>query len=433
MALESKKLRWIFNFFQLKIKQEYISYFFACICIILIPVYTWYIPPFVALWGGGRILEICLNRKDGRSDFFIKQNLTLPVLFMTFFFLQVLSLIYSENLTNGLNIVLSRLSLLIFPLLFISPGRQIYNNRKLLLKLFAGGTIVYIAFCFLYAISKSISINSGNLVINTHPPEGYWLSYFFGSYFSVNQHPSYVAIFVIISILIALESIMDTDLKIKRRILWILSGVILLVSLYFLSSRAAIVILLLVIPFNFFLKIQTIKKFSFAITLMILLLIPGFLIIRTNERIGYYIEQLSQGRIKEKFAKDSRIMIWKSSLNIIRNNPVLGVGIGDVRDELVKEYEKSGDKELIESRYNAHNQFLETTIEGGIINLMAFIFIIVYMIFKAIETKNRFLILFVTIIIVFFMFETVIYRLAGVVFFSYFSFLLIQDSSYRID
>jgi O-antigen ligase len=134
---------------------------------------------------------------------------------------------------------------------------------------------------------------------------------------------------------------------------------------------------------------------------------------------------VSEGSFKEKISSDGRILIWKSALEVIKKNPVTGVGIGDVRDELMEIYENVGDEDIIKSRYNAHNQFLEIAVEGGLISLFIFLSLVVYMIYTAISRQNLMFGQFLIIIMVFFMFETVLYRLAGVSFFSVFSFLLL--------
>jgi O-antigen ligase len=427
--LETINITEIKTFINYKLEEESISYFFASICIVLIPLYTWYIPPFVALWCIARIVEIYFNRNRGKITVIDRTEKKLVFLFILFFLLQVSGLLYSENIKNGLDIVLSRLSLLIFPILFILPGKYIDKNRKRLLRLFAGATTIYIVFCFVYALVRSVSLNNGQITINTHPPQGYWLSYFFGSFFSANQHPSYVAIFVILSIVIIFESVLNKAAKWKEQVLWIVSILILFTSLYFLSSRMALIIILIIIPIFLYQKLKVNGRILIVGISTVILLLLGFSIIRTNDRINYYINQMTEGSIKEKLEKDSRIMIWKSSLEIIKENPLLGVGIGDVRDELMKKYDLLGDKDLITSRYNAHNQFLEIAIEGGVISLLLFIMIIGFMFLTAIKTNNNLLISFLIIMIIFFLVETVIYRLAGVVFFSLFSFLLINIDS----
>ena len=67
-----------------------------------------------------------------------------------------------------------------------------------------------------------------------------------------------------------------------------------------------------------------------------------------------------------------RELNWDCSKKIINNNPLFGVGTGDVQDELQKCYTENNYYQLTyweNTKYNAHNQFLETTIGQGIIGL----------------------------------------------------------------
>jgi O-antigen ligase len=151
-----------------------------------------------------------------------------------------------------------------------------------------------------------------------------------------------------------------------------------------------------------------------------------FPIIRSNERVKIVLNEISNGSLKQKAIQDGRVIIWRSALRISRNNLILGVGIGDVRTELMKEYQRIGDKDLIENNYNVHNQFLEVLLENGIIGLMFFLAILGCMLMIMLNEKNLLYGLFIFMMIVFFIFETVLYRFAGITFFSLFSFLLLH-------
>ena len=72
----------------------------------------------------------------------------------------------------------------------------------------------------------------------------------------------------------------------------------------------------------------------------------------------------------------TRLGAWKNSLNLIRENPLLGVGTGnwkivDVRDE--NRYFSS-----YQYMYKNHNDFLETTAETGVFGGLAFLFIFLF-------------------------------------------------------
>jgi O-antigen ligase len=353
------------------------------------------------------------------------------ILFIIFYFWQLIGIIYSENTKTGWNIFLSRLSLFLFPFVLIAPGERIIRNIKLLLKLFAGSTTIFILFCFAYAFLKSVSFQNGLIVYNPHPPEAYWTTYYYGSYFSVNQHPSYLSMYVILSLFIAFESWFDKNIKIRERVFWLIIGVFLLISIYFLSSRSGIIASIILVPLYFFYKLkQKRKRKGLVVVLSILVVLFALLlVIRSNERVKLVLNEISNGSLKQKAVQDGRVIIWRSALRIIRNNLILGVGIGDVRTELMKEYKEIGNQDLIENNYNVHNQFLEVLLENGLIGLILFLAILVYLFYVAICQQNLLSGLFIMMMLIFFMFESVLNRLAGITFFPLFSFLLLHLKS----
>ncbi len=372
------------------------------------------------LWGCSRILEIAKNKKSKLILFSFPTFLF--ILFIAYFSWQLVSLLYSENIKTGWNVLFSRLSLILFPLVLLIPGEKILNNIKFLLKLFSISTAIFVLFCYFHSLLVSISFINGNIVFNPHPPEGYWMSYFFGNYFSVNQHPSYLAMFVIFSTIYSFETGFDLLKKSKASYFWFGMGVFLPVSLYFLSSRSGILSCLILLPAYFIYRFRNNRKRIFLLLLVfVFVLIP---VLSTNERVKIIIDEVTNNKVMKIVHDDGRLNIWKSTIRIIKQNTLLGVGIGDVRDELHKEYVKIGDQDLIDNNYNVHNQFLEVFVESGIVGLSIFVLILLSILFMSFRTGNILFALFLFMMIIFFMFETVLYRLAGVAFFSLFSFLL---------
>jgi len=409
------------------IEKETLSFYFASACMVLLPIYVWYIPPFMILWGCSRIIEIRFTRSSKKLSF--SYSSLLFIMFLTFYIWQFVGLIYSENIKTGWSVVFSRLSLVFFPLILLNPGEKILINIRFLLKLFSISTAVYILICFIHAIIVSISLSNGEIIFNPHPPEGYWMSYFFGNYFSINQHPSYLAMYVTFSALYSFESGFYQFKKPKSRYLWFGLGIFLLVSLYFLSSRSGLLGSLILIPAYFIYRFKNNRnKILLLLLLIFFVLIP---VLSTNVRVKIIIDEVSNKTLMNKVNEDGRLNIWKSAIIIIRNNTLLGVGIGDVRDELHKEYVKIGNQDLINNNYNVHNQFLEVFVESGLVGLTLFLLILFIMLVIAYKDRNLLLALFVFMMILSFMFETVLYRLAGVTFFSLLPFLLIYNQEKR--
>ena len=286
----------------------------------------------MVLWAIARVWEIRVKKDKIKYE---KKFLILPSLFISFFLWQLISLTYTNNCRNGLNIIFSRLSLIIVPLLFISRGQKIIRDSGLLLKLFALSTTFNVIFCFLLALVKSLYIQNGDLLFNPHPPEEYWMNYFYGYYLSGVLHPSYLAIFVSLSVFIALESYLDNNMSRNKKIFWACTGLILLTSIYFLSSKAGFLAIICSLPIYFVIRFKYRNKLILTTLSICLLVFAIYSIIKTNERIEIVLEQVNSGSFSKKIAQDSRILIWKSSINVIKKNPVFGVGVGDVRDQLI--------------------------------------------------------------------------------------------------
>lgn len=121
---------------------------------------------------------------------------------------------------------------------------------------------------------------------------------------------------------------------------------------------------------------------------------------------------------------DIRILIWKTAIDIWKIKPIFGYGIGDSERSLVEEYKLRNNREAYLKKYNCHNQFLETITQTGITGLILLLLVFVIPIYQAIKKKQELLLLFLMICFINFLFETMLHRLAGVTFFSFwYSFL----------
>ena len=68
-----------------------------------------------------------------------------------------------------------------------------------------------------------------------------------------------------------------------------------------------------------------------------------------------------------------RYNYWNSALDVIKDHPLLGVGIGDKKLKLLKQNTGNSPDSSDEHTFNPHNQFLDYWISAGIIPLLCFI------------------------------------------------------------
>jgi O-antigen ligase len=404
-----------------------IALYLICIIMLIIPVYHRYLPPFMICLTLVSIIYFFQNYSN--FDNISNKVKLLFFLFLLFFIWQLFGLAYSDYLKEGLRNIELRISMVLFPLIFITPAISIKNNIRLLLKIFALGAISFCLYALLYASYRSLIISNGTLLFNPHPLESPWLNYYYANELAIFQHPSYLSVYLLFSVFITLESFFSNMISVRKRILWFTGCLILIISIYLLSSRAEILTSLLTIPLYIFVKLKNgrgIKVLSFLSLIGVVLLISVFL---TNPRVSRNLKTLSEKDLVELSKNEGRFKIWNTVSEIMKNNLIFGVGTGDIQNQLNKGYINAGMPLVAKGNYNSHNQFLEILLENGLIGLIFFLSIFGVMFYIAFSEKNILYMVFIIIMLVSFMFEVMLNRLGGVSFFALFSFLLIYNKN----
>lgn len=408
----------------------FFSFVCAYISLSVLAIYVDFLPPFMVLWALLWILE------NGRKFVMIanvrKDYLLLFFQFVVFYFWQLASVLYSSDTELAFSNLFGRLSLLLFPVLLISPGKFIKEKVEKLLQVFALGMVLYMIFCFGFALYRSVELNNGQWIFNPHPQE-FWLNYFYAEELTLKHHPSYVSMYVLLAALICFESYFGYSKVNKVRSMWFAMGVFLIACQYFISSRAGILVTL-IIGFSFFINKAVIagkKKYILPGILISVVVLTPFIL--KNQRVDYLVGKIFNSPANYERKEDPRFKIWDLTLKISMDNLLLGVGIGDARNELEQEYIRLGEFKLAKDRFNTHNQYLEVLLETGLIGLVIFLSIFYKMIQIARCDGNYMYIYFIVMSFMFFMFESMLYRLAGVTFFSLFSFLLLYKGKAKSD
>ena len=400
-----------------------LTFVFCFLSVIILPIYVHYLPPVMILW----VLFWIIENKSELKKGIIKNNKAaiLFFLFIAFFLWQISGLFLAESLNTGFERLFKRLSFLFFPLVLFYPGSRIIKHINLIIRLFAICTFIYIVYCMGTALHHSLIIQNHKWIFNPHPAEFDYENYFYGSRLSDPMHPSYLAMYIVISVLISFESLFNHSLSHLKKGIWTIMIIVFIVVIYLLSARAGILAGIIIFPVYFLLKFY--NRFPKWIILIVLGIMASLLVIvaKKNERVSSSIEGVSKEKFDNTLKNDPRLLIWKSALGVVKKNLIVGVGTGDATEKLKEEFILRGYVNGFYDNLNAHNQFLEILLENGLIGLILFLAILVYMFHIAINQQNILLGLFISSIIIFFIFETMLNRLAGVSFFPLLSFLLI--------
>jgi O-antigen ligase len=399
-------------------KNNYI-YYFLLLIVVTIPIKIGINNIAIILT---TIISIVTFDKDKFFENF-KSNI-ISKLFLGFYLIMIISLLYSENLNFGYKILSRSVFFLIIPFIFISNfhliNKEIVNKilNYFVISIFWIGILFTLnAFynTYIYASVNPLNISNGN----------------FFSYIKLtsllNLHPIYFGLFVLLSYAYTLLDLTETKvLKINKLVFVLFFSIfIMLLSSFYLLIMFVAINSYILIPFIYKKGKKTIFVVSFLITIFTSMYFSsGFIIHKFNGvNIKKDITTLDFSG-NEFTAIKARKAKWYCTLQVIKENILTGTGVGDGNDELFKKYKKYNFLHGIERTYNSHNQYLTTTLYFGIFGLL-YMLLILFTIFKnAFKNNNKIALVFVSILSIFFLTESVLERQVGVVFFVFFSILL---------
>jgi O-antigen ligase len=119
--------------------------------------------------------------------------------------------------------------------------------------------------------------------------------------------------------------------------------------------------------------------------------------------------------------------LWKDSWELIKENPVFGVGTGDIKDKLKQKYTDERFFYGAENRFNPHNQFLHTGVALGFMGFIILVLLLTVPAAWAGKDKNYLFVSLCVIIAFNCMTESVLEVQKGVLFFSLFGLLLFNS------
>lgn len=345
------------------------------------------------------------------------------LLFYSFLYIiYLLGLIYSSNFSYATFDLGLKLSLLIFPLIFATTVRDVFNTKRLLSICYA-----YIAGCILITLVMLIAAFFNFTRTNS-------TQVFYYNALSIFQHPSYLSMYLDFAVSIILVILLKVGNQISKpfRNLLVFLVLYFLAIIMLLSSKAGIICLLLVLTLSI-ISIIIYRK-DYLIGLLFLFILP-FTFLGAFYIFPYSLDRLDdiEQAMNEKHiidpssqsTNDERLMVWASSLELIRENPVIGVGTGDVKDELLRKYKENGVTTALNRKLNAHNQYLQTTITLGLPGIIVFLSGLALAFILSVRRHNLLLFLFIVVISFNFLVESMLERQAGVVFYSFFNSFLV--------
>ncbi|MFO8236570.1 MAG: O-antigen ligase family protein [Bacteroidales bacterium] len=307
------------------------------------------------------------------------------------------------------------------------------RHKKNILLAFISGLFVASVYCFGNFVYQILSDSQFAQNFYSQP-----LGQLYSTFY-IFDHTSYYSAYLVFSIIVIFKFFCDNTFpKFKKQIRF--AGIFLVIVFalltFLISSRAGLIGLVVL---SFVLAYQNFKNIYIRVVLFSLLIFVSVMVF-TNTRfiktLGVFESVLEQEEFDKKtISKHSalRLVLWEASFDVIEENLFTGVGTGDVRDELwhkvVDDYGFELDKE-----FNPHNQFLSTFMATGIVGFLALLGIFVFGFMESFRKQNLFLLNLLILLFIHFQFETMMGRLNGILFFSFFlSILFYYNRKYADD
>lgn len=405
-----------------------IDFYTFCLLIFSFPFGKGLFLPVFAIWLVLSFISFFIHK-----DFEIiktKRFLILPILFYFSYILSPTKYIDFKLYTSEL---LFYLPLILVPILYPS-NRQIYNkNLTKLFWIFTIGCSSAALYYFIYAIYRSTSFVDGSIVFN--PIHNYgWGNYIFSKELSYLIHPSYFALYILIALAFLGIKIKEWDsfsLKVKFSLIIVI--ILLVTCLAFLQSRAGLLSLgLLAITWLYRILITN-RRYLVGVIILFIFIVSSFFIFSKFERFistakifGLINQADDTLNVKREDPTTIRLWIWKSAASVIKENPIKGVGPSFVKEKLYDEYLRRDLVISASEKLNAHNQFLETFLGIGVIGFSLLLITILVPLWFAFKEKDWLFVNFLCLCFISFTFESMLERIAGIVFFAIFYTTLAQ-------
>ena len=331
----------------------------------------------------------------------------LPV---AYFLWHLIGMLWSSNYAFGWQDLNTKLPFVLFPLLLLSYEHVLKEREAQWQRTFIAGLSLALTYCLVLAISRYV--HSGEI------------SEFFYTSFSQLVHPSYFAWFIDLAMVFL---ILDThqNYVFKKSSFWIIvicfsAGVLLL------NSKAGIIGWLLAVVLAFawnafrsrsWRPLLTATFWSICFLIALKFLIPTS--VNRMETMRRVVAE-KKDNMAEAESSSTRLQIWEQAIRLIRDQPLLGTGTGDVKDVLVAAYEDADMQFAASRRFNAHNQFLQSWLTLGVLGALIFLSLIIFPLMIAFRMRDPYLFTFIALAAFNMLVESMLEKQSGAVFFSLF-------------
>ncbi len=305
-------------------------------------------------------------------------------------------------------------------LVVLTSNIQLFTQQRVhvLFRIFTLGIVVHLLLLLCLATIRSLQTGDTSL--------------FYYSAFSRFTHPSYLAMYATFAFFFLLQELQScrNTLSTLARILHIAMMILLFTGIFLLQSKAGLITFFLLSLIWITLYFVKRKRIVTGLLVLVVLVGGSLLLLQADwiqkNRMKETMEQI-RNRKDNPYGTDSsemRITLWKAASEVIQKNLPWGVGTGDADQELHLHALHKNYTNVIRHHYNAHNQYLQTLLETGILGLLALLALCLYPLYYGIRHRDTLYVTFAIIVLLNISVECMLRVRAGVNFIALFNVLL---------
>lgn len=327
------------------------------------------------------------------------------ILFVVFYLLHLIWFFNTTNLEYAIKDIQTKASLLIFPILFAHAIQRESLFFKKISKAFIIGNIFASFCCIIYATYNCINGDDCNFTYTA---------------FSIFMHPTYFSILISIAFILTIFQFNYLSSQFSKYVI-IATLLLFIVMIFLLLSKMGIITFVVLSLWMLLIYAVQTKKVKIALifffTLVIISLASILLIPQINDRFKAIVRLENRQNIDITTTESTAVrkLIWENAIEIIKENIYLGSGTGDVKDELLESYKNRGMTGAYENKLNAHNQYFQSFITFGIIGIVYFLVLFLYLIQQSLRHKNFIYLSFFIVIALNFIAESALETEAGAI------------------
>ena len=405
-------------------------YFFSLTALAFsIPIHNQLSSLIVSLTGIFWLLEFNYVEKYKRvaNSKWRKYLMSFSILYLLFF----ISLFYSENIHGysggALFNLEKRMSILGFPLLLSTIDIEAVKQKlfKQILKAFILGCMLSSFFLLNVAFFDYMQTNDPTV-------------FYYGG-LAQFHHPSYLALYFAFAIAIMVNwllKVQNPDTTKRFAVYFII--LFFQVMIVLLSSKAGILGMFIVYASTIVYCLfpgYTINRIRLLIPVFLLISFMFTLLLNPDSYRRFFsvenameMEHESIDKSKHVDGTVARIFVWQCSLEVIQENFLFGVGLGDTKQKLMDKYEEKNITVALKQELNAHNEYLQTFMALGVLGFLALILSLIIPAWFAFRRKKLVSLLFLILIAFHFLVESMLAKQAGIVFYAFFNAVLFYQA-----